>query len=298
MNKNKIIAVVVTYNRKELLKENIDALLGQSYSDFDILIIDNNSNDGTADLIKSYKNERIFYINTGANIGGAGGFALGVKEAIKRGYDYCWLMDDDTIPEKDALKSIVNKVEILEGKFSFINSLAKWEDGSVCLMNVPIIDGEWYKDYEKIRYNIIPLLECSFVSCFINIEIAKRVGLPIKEFFIYGDDVEYTLRLRGQERGYLDLDSIVIHKMPSNRTTDIVNESEDRIDRYFFKFRNEFYVAKRLNREEVIKYFVRFFVTLYKIIRYSKSKKLKRIFVLIKGYVQGIFFNPSIENLQ
>ncbi|MCM8901685.1 glycosyltransferase family 2 protein [Caldicoprobacter algeriensis] len=276
----RIVAIVVTYNRKEFLKENIDALLGQSYSDFDILIIDNNSSDGTADLVKSYKNDRIFYINTGANIGGAGGFALGVKEAIKRGYDYCWLMDDDAIPEKDALKSILAKVKILGGKFSFINSVAKWKDGSMCVMNIPMIDREWFKKYEEIKCNLLPLKACTFVSCFVNIEIAKKVGLPIKEFFIYGDDVEYTLRLSKEEQGYLDLDSVVIHKMGLNQGTDIVTEGESRIDRYVFDFRNRFYIAKQLGKKEIIKYLIMFFITLYRIMRYSRSKKTKRIIML------------------
>ena len=48
----KIVAVVVTYNRKKLLKENLNALLNQSYKDFDILLIDNASTDGTKEYVK------------------------------------------------------------------------------------------------------------------------------------------------------------------------------------------------------------------------------------------------------
>ena len=72
---SKIIALVVTYNRKALLKENIEALLAQDYSNFDILIVDNASTDGTKEFMEKYKeNKRIKYENTGANLGGAGGF--------------------------------------------------------------------------------------------------------------------------------------------------------------------------------------------------------------------------------
>ncbi|MCG4650613.1 glycosyltransferase, partial [Bifidobacterium longum] len=71
----KIACVVVTYNRKKLLRENLLALLKQTYSRFDILVIDNHSTDGTYKYIKDLlENERIIYINTGKNLGGAGGF--------------------------------------------------------------------------------------------------------------------------------------------------------------------------------------------------------------------------------
>ena len=290
----KIIAIVVTYNRKELLEENITALLNQSYTDFDILIVDNNSNDGTFDMINNCNTNRIIYINTRANLGGAGGFAVGIKEAIKRDYDYCWVMDDDTIPEKDALKSMINKSEIIGGQFSFINSLIKWKDESMCKMNIPIIDKEWFNQYSIVKHNVLPLSCCSFVSCLINLEIAKKIGLPIKEFFIYGDDMEYTLRLRKEENGYLDFDSIAIHKMTSNQVASIVTSEESRIQRYAFAHKNGFYIAKKRGKKEVIKYILYFFLTFYEILLHAKSKKIKRILILLKGFFGGLSFNPPI----
>lgn len=74
---NSVAAIVVTYNRKILLRENLQALCKQSYEKLDILIIDNASTDGTYEYIKDLLNDaRILYFNTGANLGGAGGFFL------------------------------------------------------------------------------------------------------------------------------------------------------------------------------------------------------------------------------
>lgn len=67
----KITAVlVVTYNRVNLLKENIEALLNQTRNDLDIYIVDNASSDGTAELVEKYmeNNSNIFYYNTGSNL--------------------------------------------------------------------------------------------------------------------------------------------------------------------------------------------------------------------------------------
>ena len=190
----KIVAVVVTYNRKKLLKENLNALLNQSYKDFDILLIDNASTDGTKEYVKEeLENEKITYINTGANLGGAGGFNFGVREAIERGYDYAWLMDDDTIPTETALESLANKTELLKGDFSFLSSLCKWTDGNIATMNKQIITYEYIFEYEKIYNNLLLVERASFVSFYVNLSVAKKVGLPYKEFFIYGDDWEYCI---------------------------------------------------------------------------------------------------------
>ena len=92
----KVAAIVVTYNRKELLRECLQALLAQTISNLDILLIDNASTDGTkeyiADIVEA--NPSICYMNTGSNLGGAGGFHYGLKKAYEMGYEIrCSLPD-------------------------------------------------------------------------------------------------------------------------------------------------------------------------------------------------------------
>lgn len=70
---NKICAIMVTYNRKILLKQSLQALLDQTVTDFDILVVDNASTDNTREYIDDLlQEERIDYVNTGANLGGSG----------------------------------------------------------------------------------------------------------------------------------------------------------------------------------------------------------------------------------
>jgi GT2 family glycosyltransferase len=97
MNKT-IAGIVVTYNRLALLEECIEALMAPTDQSFDILIIDNASTDGTGERMQDYvRNGSIRYFNTGENSGGAGGFNYGIRKAYELGYEYFWLMDDDTI---------------------------------------------------------------------------------------------------------------------------------------------------------------------------------------------------------
>lgn len=293
----KIAIIVVTYNRKKLLEETIEAILKQSYKDFELLLIDNNSTDGTYDYIKKYldNNELIKYYNTGENLGGAGGFSYGLRIASEEKFDYAYIMDDDTILTENALMSLKKKINVLEGKFGFINSLVKWRDGSLCEMNLPIISEKILRNYTYLKDGLLQCDSCSFVACLVNIRVMREIGLPIKEFFIYGDDVEFTTRLSTVLPGYIDFDSTVIHKIPENKRADVVTISSDRINRYFYDTRNSFYIAKRKGKKYILKYMVHIMWTIIRIVNKSHDKKIKRIGVVMKGFFAGINFNPKIE---
>ena len=82
----KVDCVVVTYNRLSLLKECLEALLNQEYLLNKIYVINNNSTDGTKEYLKHFseKNSVIKPVNLRKNIGGAGGFNIGLKYFMKK----------------------------------------------------------------------------------------------------------------------------------------------------------------------------------------------------------------------
>ena len=292
----KCAEVVVTYNRKALLQENLTALLGQTFDDHDILVIDNASTDGTREMVQSMADPRIKYHNTGKNLGGAGGFAYGMRVALEDGYRYAWLMDDDSVPEPDALESLVRKAEMLGDGFSFLASLVCWTDGNLFPMNFPRLDHEQVihtpTKYAKEQH-LLPIGVSSFVGCFVDLKVARKVGLPIADFFIYADDVEYTHRLRREKPAYLDMDSLIVHKAPSNIGADIAKADVKRIDRFYYQSRNGMYDARK--SKAVLK---RFWVVAKRygaILRHAPDHKLKRMWVLTKGTVAGLFYSPKIE---
>ena len=279
---NRILVVIVTYNRKELLEEAIIALKKQTYQEFDILIVDNASTDGTYEnVVKKYESSKLKYMNTGENLGGAGGFNLGIKKAILENYDFAWVMDDDSIPTPESLESLVNKSKKIKNKFSFISSLVKWVDDSFCKMNGVAVDNDKIlSNYKAMNLRLLPIKSASFVGCLINLKFAKKIGLPIKEFFIYADDLEYTLRLSNVENAYLDFDSIVIHKMQDNVSSEINTVNKNRIERYFFDFRNCTYILKKEKLKGFFKILYRYFKYFYKILKSNQDKKLKRILII------------------
>lgn len=294
---NRIVAIIVTFNRKELLKEAIDALCHQTVQKFDIMIVDNASTDGTKEYISDYlESERICYFNTGANIGGAGGFHFGMKKAFIKNYDYVWLMDDDTIVDHDCLENLLNAKDILCDQFSFLSSYVYWMDGSPCVMNFQrAFEYDWIKSQQQLKEGIIPIKTGTFVSAFINMRVAKKVGLPIKEFFIWSDDTEYTYRLSQEMPAYFVAKSQVLHKMKSNMSADIVSCDKNRIDRYSIAVRNRFYIAKKYGARSLLTFHSQFIKNFIRILKKADNYKAKRCLSLVKGYMKGLFFSPQIE---
>ena len=287
----RIVSVIVTYNRKELLKECIEALLKQDYKDLDILIVDNNSTDNTYSYIKHFiDNKKVFYKNTLENLGGAGGFNYGIREAIKMNYDYIWIMDDDTIVKKDTLTKLLEADSKLNGNYGYLSSIALWTDNTPCLMNKQKV----YKNTLSEDKTLIKTYHSSFVSMFFKKEVILDVGLPIKEFFIWGDDVEYSNRLSKKYDCYVVNNSIVIHKTKLNTGSNIAIDN-DRIDRYKYAYRNEVYIARHNGLKGRIRQFLKINYHILRVIFKSKKYNLKKIKIIINNSLLGIKFNPKVE---
>ncbi|RYD78583.1 MAG: glycosyltransferase, partial [Sphingobacteriales bacterium] len=100
----KVIAVVVSYNRQQLLSECITALRNQSQKPDAILVVNNGSTDNTEEWLKDQPDVQFI---TQKNLGSSGGFNTGISWAYKNGYSWIWCMDDDGYPKEDALENIL-----------------------------------------------------------------------------------------------------------------------------------------------------------------------------------------------
>lgn len=292
---DKTAAIVVTYNRKELLLENIQALMKQTVRNkLDIIIIDNASIDGTYDYIEDLVVEnKVKYINTGSNLGGAGGFQYGIRYATEQDYEFVWVMDDDCFPTENALEKFYDADNRLQGNYGFLSSKVLWKDGSLCYMNRQRKTVTKYNnDYES---PLVSIKMASFVSLFVSTRIVRKIGLPIKEFFIWTDDWEYTRRISQKYSCYLVNSSIVIHKSNNNIGANIATEEPERLERFKYLYRNDVYLYRR---EGIVGFFyeiVRLSSHLLRVILKSKNNKRERIQYIIKGTKEGINFNPEIE---
>lgn len=290
-----VAAVVVTYNRKALLLENIKSLLAQSaYEQLDIILIDNASTDGTREALEAYiASGQIIYNNTGANLGGAGGFNYGVKVAVEGGYEYVWLMDDDCIPTETALEQLLIAAEGLGTDYGFLCSKVLWKDNSICTMNTP--RRTMWKKVHDFQSKLVKVVMASFVSLLIPVRVIKAVGLPIKEFFIWTDDWEYTRRISLKLSCYLVNSSIVIHKSGSNIGANIAEEAHDRLERFQYLYRNDVYLWRREGFSGLLYEVLRLSFHIFRVLTKANDNRRKRLQYIVQGTYKGLNFRPQIE---
>lgn len=293
----RVIAVIVTYNRKELLKESIIALLNQDYKNCDVLIVDNASTDGTHDYIKKLiDNEKVFYENTGSNLGGAGGFNYGIKRAYEMKCDYMWVMDDDCIVHHDTLTNFLEADKKLNGDYGFLSSKVLWTDDSLCKMNIQKRTfGKWLKDFDT---NYQKIAMASFVSFFIKSNVVKEVGLPIKEFFIWTDDWEYSRRISRKYNCYFISTSVVTHKCKENIGASIASVDGERLNRFKYLYRNDVVLYRREGLKGWILLRLRLILHKMRIYKSNKKDKKERIQIINNAVKEGKNFYPEIEYLK
>ena len=215
-----VCAIVVTYNRRELLRECLQALLGQTRPVDRIIVINNQSTDGTSEMLAAEfaaeHQPRISVHTLPVNVGGAGGFHEGMRLATENGgCDWLWLMDDDTIPQDDALEHLLRAWDEfpVTRKPVLLASKSVWTDGSIHPMNVPQPRaGDAEGAYAAAERAAISIRTATFVSMLLAAQCVQRNGLPVADYFIWGEDVEYSGRVLRDGFGVIVPRSVVLHK--------------------------------------------------------------------------------------
>lgn len=191
----KIAVVVVTYNRLSLLKSCLLAISSQSRQPDRLFVVDNCSNDGTTEALPSLLEATglaFELIRLSENLGGAGGFCKGLGVAIDQGFDSVWMMDDDALPNRDALERLVFRaVEplTLYGSIAYCGDKTSW--------SIDVHDKETGTQCVSELSEIKPIQEVSFIpflGIFVSRDIVNKIGLPDPNYFICSDDVEYSMR--------------------------------------------------------------------------------------------------------
>lgn len=188
-----VIAVVVTFNRRTLLQRCLMALSAQILEPNRVLVVDNASTDETQAWLNAWLPDHLpagDSIRLDDNLGGAGGFAEGLRLAVAQGADWVWMMDDDAEPHPDALAELM-KIALDPGHV--YGSLAVSGDETSWLMT---LTGEPRRTTSRVS-DIPPQAHVQmlpFLGFMIHRDLVARIGLPDAGFFIAADDVEYCLR--------------------------------------------------------------------------------------------------------
>lgn len=238
----RVVAVVVTYNREQLLAECLDALAAQERRPDAVVVIDNASTDDSGRVADQHP-VGADVVHLRRNVGGAGGFAAGIARALVRhDADWVWVMDDDTIPRPGALQALLRALELSPVRLSVLSSRAVWTDGRDHPMNKPRTRmGSTTQDKrDAARAGGRPIRTASYVSALLNAEDVRRLGLPYADYFIWSDDFEHTGRLLRHGRGIHVPASVVEH-----RTARFGDAQANPGSRFYFDVRNRIWALAR-----------------------------------------------------
>ncbi|WP_323034649.1 glycosyltransferase [Pararhodobacter sp.] len=212
ITRERLVAAVVTHQRLPQLQTTVRALLAQPGADLAaVLVVDNASTDGTADWLAQQQDPRLVVVHSADNLGGAGGFALGMRHAMETlSPDWIVVMDDDARPEPGAFAAF--HALDMTGYDGFAAAV-RHPDGTICEMNRPTYNPFWHKKVlartllgggrgafhlgpkEFATPGLRAVDGASFVGFFVRARTINQRGYPDPRLFLYGDDAIYTMSL-------------------------------------------------------------------------------------------------------
>jgi len=287
----KYASVIVTFNRKQKLEKAIQSILEQSSPTQKIIIIDNASDDGTQELMSKYiKNNKVYYSRLDSNMGGAMGFFEGMKIALKMDVDWISLSDDDAIYKQNFFEEISRASE-LNPNIKCFTGTVKSQDGNLQLTHRRIM-----KNKKSLQEAEVPqamykddffLDGFTFVGVVLSSTLVSTIGLPEKDFFIWKDDDEYSLRVRKHSEIRNVSKAEIVHLNNNNKSKFAPDWKE------YYGIRNRLIIEKKYTHpniqllfKNVLFIIKRLSAIVLKPSHYRYSKYL--ICQLLDGYIDGI----------
>jgi GT2 family glycosyltransferase len=297
-----VAAVVVTRNRPALLKRCLEAIDAQTYPVSQLVVIDNASDEPTREFLASETARRsadFHPIRLEENTGGAGGFHEGMRAALPLPCSHMWLMDDDCEPEPEAMVELVAAAAVV-GEDAVLGSNVFDLNGET--INVQQISQRPGNNNmpQYARYladGLIEMNTLTFVSFLVSTNLVRKVGLPLKEFFIWADDAEYCLRLARFTRLYQVGKSRTKHLKSGDASQRVFVELDPRkIAQYHWLYRNRLFVNLKYNgllSTDTIQFVYRSFRDMILSIK-SGNFALAKCRTILYGLWSGVTFARSM----
>lgn len=245
-----VTAIVVTYNRPALLKRLLGALEGQTRRPDHLLVVDNASSSETVELLASFRSSTSLdmrVVTAPSNLGGAGGFALGMRSVELSDGHWLWIMDDDAEPSPTCLERLL---DVADGDPVLVGPAAVGHppNDSVLCWPAATQDGDVTRDLRALR-EPMSVLALPFLGLLMPSNCIAQIGYPEERLFISGDDIDYTLRARSG--GYalkLNPAAVLFHPLPGIRQTTFLWRTvwvQEIVPwKRYFEVRNRLWVAR------------------------------------------------------
>jgi len=253
-----VAIVVVTFNRADLLVGMLAGLAALEHRPDAVIVVDNASTDHTPEVLRDVVSQGVLpleVITTAENLGGAGGFHLGVRTAYHQGFDRVWLMDDDVVPAPDCLGVLMatdedcltsvredtsgRLVEKAATRFDLRNPLAiKPKRGMV----------ESDFGTRTAMPERVEVENVAFEGFLVRRSVVAEVGLPDPAFFIFYDDVDFALRVRRSGRRIWAVrDAVLVRQLDFDQQHDLAGWKG------YYMYRNLFVVHLRYGENVAVR---------------------------------------------
>jgi GT2 family glycosyltransferase len=214
-----VLVVLLNWNSYEETRTAVESVERMDYPNFRILIVDNGSQDGSANALKELTGERVDLLALPANTGYTGGCNLGMERALAMGAQYIWLLNNDAVVGPTTLSSIVAMAEsddriglvtpqiaaLDEDRLTFAGGVISTEDGVYEDTNDPVVAAEWSERYPDAGLVI-------GTAMLVRAEVVRRIGVLDPAFFAYFEDIDYSVRsAKAGFRNVVDPNSVVWH---------------------------------------------------------------------------------------
>lgn len=297
LDEPRVVIIVLNWNGKNDTIECLRSLQQLSYQNFEILVVDNGSTDGSVACFRQeFPDVSVAENNT--NLGFAEGNNVGIRWAIRRGPDYVLLLNNDTIVDKDFLTELTAVAEtdpsigFAGPKVYHCDFKGRKDVISFAGATIGVATGKAYRfgqntidrgQYDRVR-------ETDYVegSCLLaRVDCLNRVGLLNTTYRLYWEDIE--LCFRGRKAGYKSVyvpSATIWHKVG-------IRASVRRVQGYYYGGRNRMLFVKEYATSSQLLIFLCFLLAfdLWKVILVSifKDKSMPQAVAYLKGTIDGFF---------
>ena len=244
-----VAVVVVTFNRADLLTGMLEGLAALDRAPDAVVVVDNHSTDHTPDVLAAELTRGrlpLQVVRTEENLGGAGGFHLGLRTAYEQGWDRFWLMDDDVVPAPDCLSVLMAVDE------DCLTSVREDSHGRLCEKAATRFDltHPWVikpktsmvEDFgtREAMPELVEVENVAFEGFMVRRAVVAEVGLPDPSYFIFYDDVDFAIRARrAGRRIWAVRDAVLVRQLDFDQQHDLAGWKG------FYMYRNLFVVHLR-----------------------------------------------------
>lgn len=259
MSAEKVAVVVVTYNRADLLRGMLAGLSRLERLPDAVFVVDNASTDHTPEVLTEAVAAgllpRLVPIVSATNLGGAGGFHLGLRTAYDEGFDAMWLMDDDVVPAPDCL------TRLLEVDGPCLIAVREDRDGALVEKAAISFDlrnplairpkrasiDSTYADRGSMPATV-EVENVAFEGFLVRREVIDAVGLPDPSYFIFYDDVDFAIRARRAGFRVLAVrDAVLVRQLDFDQQHDLAGWKG------YYMYRNLFAVHFRYGENPLVR---------------------------------------------